>query len=137
MKTIIQTLKKACVIFTVLAFVFAAVIAIMYSDNPNGANLSAARMLFILPASICFAAAGTVRKSEKTGQAAKIALHALLCIAGSFLFLVLPAVTDRSGSERLTGFVLCLVIYAAAAPLVIVFSKRIRKAKENSEKFRR
>ncbi len=126
---------RTCVFFTLTATVYSALILILYASSPSGANISAQRLFLLLPFSFCLGAAEEIRRTS-IPQGGRLFLHALLSILGTFLFLVLPATYDRDGQEKLTGFILTLVVYAAVAGIRAIISHRVSKLKSDSEKYK-
>ena len=125
-----NTLTRAVIYFTILTSIFALIILLVYSDNPEGANISALRTFLFLPFCIAFGAANTIITLETPGPAARWFLHGLLTVVSGYLCLILPATSDRKGSEKLVGFLSFLVVYVVLITVFIVFKGRIKTARE-------
>ena len=133
----ISVLRRACVIFTVASALFAVVILAAYASSESGANLSAARLLLMLPFALFFSLGEELFAAENTPGGAKIFLHAGLVVSGSFFFLVLPATADRDGAEKLTGFIITFVVYAVWMLIRLLFRKRLSRMRSESEKYKK
>lgn len=132
----ISTLRRAAMIFSITAFLYAAAILAIYASAPEGANLSALRVVLIAPFSLFFAIGEECLANEKMPRGGAIFLHAGLTISGAFFFLILPATSDRDGSEKLIGFILTAAIYAVCAFFRWIFSRRLKRAKAEAEKYK-
>lgn len=125
-----RVMLPACVYFTVLTFIYAAVIYALYGGSEDGGLLSSLRTLLFFVFSLLFASANGLLGVKKLPFGVRLLSHAVLTGFGFWLCLLMPA--EIRGSATLIGMVIFYIIYAAVAALVMLIRSQTRK-KENKE----
>lgn len=125
-----RILRAACVYFTVIAFVHAAVVYIQFKTTADGGFVSSLQMIMIFFFSLTFAAANGLLRGERPSRALRILLHALITATAFYVFMILPA--GIAGATALTGLFIYLIVYTAAALTYAAVTSR-SKSKKNRE----
>ena len=119
-------LKRASVYFTVATMLF-SIFVLLSNSGSESYSLAPERVLFFFPFSIFFAIANTTVRSKKIEAATRWIIHALLTVAGAYLFLILPAKLD-TGAGNFMGLALIVFSYLIGILLYALINLRVRSA---------
>lgn len=120
----------ACVCFTVITFIYAAVNYAIYGGGADAGLISSGRTLLFFVFSLIFSTANALLRSDKPALSLRVVLHAVICGFGFWLCLIMPA--DIKGSTALMGMLIFFVIYAIIAAILLL-NRAAARRKENSE----
>ncbi len=121
---------RTSIYFTVLTFIYALYILLMFGGSEDGGLLSSLRTVMFMVFSLVFAAANEMLRSQAR-RGLWVTLHAVITGAGFYFFMILPA--GISGTTALVGMLLYYSVYAVVAAILLTRATRTKK-KKNREK---
>lgn len=133
LKSLSNTLKTACVIFTCIVFAF-YLLGVAFENALQVLTLSRLALLFLF--SIWFAVSNKILKSKKMNLILRVVLHFISSVLGFFIiFVYLPGNTQKPSSAfTLTlFFAVAYILIAACVLIVLHFTKKKKNEKEEYE----
>ncbi len=117
---------RSSIYFTFIVTLF-SIFVLLNNSSESSISLDPARVILMLPFSICFAIANTTLKYKNLEAFTRWTIHAALTVISSYLFIILPAGLP-GGATKFIGFVLIAFTYIIFALIYALFSTRVRKA---------
>ena len=135
MKDFIQKIVvPACIYFAVITVPFALLVYAIYGGSVSGGTLSAIRTALFFVFSLVFATANALAKAERPSFGLRILIHAMLTGLGFWLFMLMPAQLEGSGT--LTGILVYYVIYAVVLAVILVRRAQRKKLENKQSEYR-
>lgn len=123
-----KVVVPACIYFACITVPFALLIYAIYGSA--GGTLSALRTAMFFVFSLVFSTANALARADKPALWMRVLIHALLTGVGFWLFMLMPA--ELEGSGTLTGMLIYLVVYAIVAAVILGMRAQTKK-RENKQ----
>lgn len=128
-----KILRKSCVYFTIIVFIYALIVALVNSPA-NQVLLDAERLILFFIFSFIISLANGILAAKNISRPLAVLFHYILSMIATYLCLILPL--SPRASTAVVGISLFSIIYFVAMGIVAITRTVAKRRKEKKEDYK-
>lgn len=135
MKILLKFIDVLCRVYTVTAVLMLLVLLMLAGSFDALGGINPKSFLLMLPFAAGVALASVIYTMQQPTHGIRLALHAVLCVLSTYLFLYLPSGTDGSTGMKFLMLLLIVLIYWLVMGVYLALTAASRRAKPSEEPY--